>query len=465
MKVTASLLLCLCASLFADPHVVKTSDFTVRPSLTATVLPEQAIPLSIPAKEWPSFTILEILPHGSKVSKGQVLVRFDDESYLKKLRDAESAAKAGKLTMANAEADFVSAEKYLPMQMQSTKIKAEEAAEAWDYFRNTRRNNEITEANLGLRQSELRLDSEREELAQLEKMYKADDLTENTEEIILKRQRETVKAVEIMLEITKMGHKRKLEIILPREAVSLEREAQSSAIALKENEQNLPRNLELKRIALEDARVNAKRSADALAALQAEKDLFVLKAPADGYFYYGTMQEGRWSTGEPVKALVSNAPVAPKRPFAVLVPADAKLRMETTVDEATVRLIKADQKGFATMTGQSETSFPVSVTSVAATPGVDGRYRVILTAEYPQDLPVVAGMTASAQVTAYQAKSVITVPAKALRSNGEGGWEVELQENEKTVKKITVKRGKTWGEKVEILSGLEKDQTIIVPGA
>jgi len=162
---------------------------------------------------------------------------------------------------------------------------------------------------------------------------------------------------------------------------------------------------------------------------------------------------------------VPNSPVATKRPFAVVVAPDAKLRMETTVDETTVRLMKADLKGFATMTGQSETSFPVSVVSVATTPGVDGRYRVTLTAEYPQDLTVVAGMIASAQVTAYQAKSVITIPVKALRSNGEGGWEVELQENEKTVKKVTVKRGKTWGEKVEILSGLEKDQTIIVPGA
>ncbi len=465
MKVTFSLLLCLCASLFADSHVVETSDFSVRPSFSATLLPEQALAIGIPAKEWATFTIVEILPHGSKVEKDQVLVRFDDESYLKKLRDAESAAQAGKLTMANAEADYISDEKYLPMQLQSSKIKAMEAAEAWDFFRNTRRNNEIIEANLGLRQTELRLESEREELLQLEKMYKADDLTENTEEIILKRQRETVKAYEITLELAKINHKRKLEVSLPREAVSLEREAQSSAIARKEHEQNLPRNLELKRIALEDSRVNAKRSADALAALQAERELFVIKAPAAGYFYYGNMQDGRWTTGDPAKAIAPHAVVAPKRPFAVFVPADAKLLMETSVDEVTVRLMKAGLRGFATMTGQADASYPVTVAAVASTPGLDGRFRVTLAAEYPKNLPVVAGMTASAQILAYEAKSVITIPVKALRSNGEGGWEVELQEAENQIKKVSVKRGKTWGEKVEILSGLQKDQTIIVPGA
>jgi len=465
MKLTLSLLLCLCASLFADPHVIKTTDFHVRPSMTATLIPEQALPIAIAAKEWGTFTILEIVPHGTRVSKGQVLVRFDDESYQKKLRDAESAAKAGKLSLANAEADFASAEKYLPMQLQHTRIKAEEAAEALAYFKNTRRNTEITEANLSLRQTELRLESEMEEQKQLEKMYKADDLTENTEEIILKRQREIVKAMEISLEMAKLSHKRKLEVSLPREGVALEREAQSTAISLKENEQNLPRNLELKRIALEDAKVNAKRSADALAALQAEKDLFVLKSPADGYFYYGTMQDGRWTTGEAVKALTALSPVGIKRPFAVVVPADATYRLETSVDEATVRVLKTESKGFATLTGRADISFPVSVKDLAAAPGLDGRYRVSLTAEFPADLGKVAGMTASAQVTAYQAKGVIAIPAKALRSNGEGGWEVELQEAENKTKRIPVKRGVTWGDKVEILSGLAKDQTIIVPGA
>jgi hypothetical protein len=126
----------------------------------------------------------------------------------------------------------------------------------------------ITEANLNLRQTELRLDSEREELHQLEKMYKADDLTENTEEIILKRQRESVKFAEVAVEHANLTHKRTLELTIPREAIELERAAQAAAIALKENEQNLPRNLEIKRLALEDARVTAKRTADDLAKLE-----------------------------------------------------------------------------------------------------------------------------------------------------------------------------------------------------
>jgi HlyD family secretion protein len=465
MKITTPLLLILSTALFADPYVVKTSDFHMRPSFSATLIPEESVTISVSAREWSTFVIEEIAAHGSLANKGDILVKFDDESFLKKLRDAESAAKAGRLTLANAEADLASAAKYLPMQLESARSKAEEAAEALAYFNTTRRDTETKEAHLSLRQTELRLESEREELTQLDKMYKADDLTENTEEIILKRQREIVKAMEISLEIAKLSHKRKLEVSLPRELVRLEREAQSAAIALKESEQNLPRNYELKRIAFEDAQINAKRADEALAALQKEKDLFVIKAPADGYFYYGSMEGGRWSVGESAKALAPLSPVSPKRPFAVLVPLSATLQLESTVEESTARIMKKDLKGFASLTGCADERFPVTVLNVAVTPGIDGRYRVTLGALFPKGLVKVAGMTASVQVHAYESIAAITIPSKALRANAQGGWDVEVQESEKATKLIPVKRGMTWGEKVEILSGLNKGQTIIVSEA
>jgi multidrug efflux pump subunit AcrA (membrane-fusion protein) len=302
-------------------------------------------------------------------------------------------------------------------------------------------------------------------MVQLEKMYKADDLVENTEEIVLKRQRETVKAAEIGLELAKIGHKRQMEVSLPREAVTLEREALSSSIAIKEQEQNIPRSLELKRIALEDARVAAKRGVENLAKLQAEKDLFVIKSPADGYFYYGNIQDGRWITGDPTKAPMVSAPVATRRPFAVVVPSTATMVLESLVDESTARSLKSELAGFASFTGRADVSFPVKVTNVSSTPGLDGRYRATLSGRYPADIPVVAGMTALAQIIAYHKDAVLTVPAKALNATDDGGWEVEIEEAEGKTKRVPVKRGMTFGDKVEILSGLTQDQSVIIPGA
>ncbi len=463
MKHIALSLLCACSAALAAKAPVKSEPFTVRTALSATVLPDAALPITVDARQWGAFTIAEIVPHGSAVKKDQVLVRFEDEEFLKKLRDAESAAAAGKLAQANAEAEFSSAENALPMQLLAAKTKAAEAGEAWEYFQKVRRDADVARANLMLKQTELRLDGEREELVQLEKMYKADDLIENTEEIVMKRQRESVKAAEIQLELAKIGHKRQMEVSLPREAVALEREALSSAIGIKEQEQNIPRSLELRRIALEDARVGAKRGAENLAKLQAEKGQFVVKAPADGYFYYGTMQDGRWLPGDPSKAPALLMPVGPRRPFAVVVPGNATMVLESTVDEAAARSLKADLGGFASFTGRADFSFPVKVSSVSLTPGIDGRYRVTLSGQFPADIPLVAGMTTSAQVIAYHKDAALTVPAKALNATDDGGWEVEIEEAEGKTKSVPVKRGMTFGDKVEILSGLADGQSVIVP--
>jgi len=465
MKTTALSLLLACSAALAAKVPVKSEPFTVRPALAATALPEAALPVLVDAKQWAAFVIAEIVPHGSAVKKDQVLVRFDDEDYLKKLRDAEAAATSAKLAQANAEAEFATAEKTLPLQLQGAKIKAEEAAEAWEHFKNVRRATEVTRADLALKQSGLRLDAEREELKQLEKMYKADDLTENTEEIILKRQRESVKAAEIGFEFSKLAHKRQMEITLPREAVALERDAQSSAILYKEQEQNIPRAFEIKRLALEDARVNAKRNAENLAKLQAEKDLFVTKSPADGFFYYGNIQDGRWSPGDPAKALTVLAPVGTRRPFAVVIPSNARMLLESFVDEATARSLKTGLAGFANVNGRADVSFPVKTTAVSATPGLDGRYRVTLSAEYPAELPVVAGTTATAQIVAYHKDNALTVPLKALQPTNDGGWEVEVEESDGKTRRVAVKRGMTSGDKVEILTESLKDAQVVVPGA
>ena len=60
------------------------------------------------------------------------------------------------------------------------------------------------------------LDYEKDELDQLEKMYKADDLTEETEEIVLKRQRNAVEFAEFSLENAKINSDEMLNIRMPR---------------------------------------------------------------------------------------------------------------------------------------------------------------------------------------------------------------------------------------------------------
>ena len=68
--------------------------------------------------------------------------------------------------------------------------------EDWNYFVNVDRPVAQRSANFMVKMNEDFLSYEQEELRQLEKMYKADDLAEPTEEIILKCARDNVECGE-----------------------------------------------------------------------------------------------------------------------------------------------------------------------------------------------------------------------------------------------------------------------------
>jgi hypothetical protein len=44
--------------------------------------------------------------------------------------------------------------------------------------------------------------------------------------------------------------------------------------------------------------------------------------------------------------------------------------------------------------------------------------------------------------------------------NQDGAWELQCLQADQSIKSIVVKRGMTWGERVEVLSGVEEGQKI-----
>jgi hypothetical protein len=83
-----------------------------------------------------------------------------------------------------------------------------------------------------LKYAQFTLDYEQEELDQLEKMYEADDLTEDTEEIILKRQRNSLDFAKFNLEQTKQYCDEILDVRLPRADILIKESLDRAALEL-----------------------------------------------------------------------------------------------------------------------------------------------------------------------------------------------------------------------------------------
>ena len=70
--------------------------------------------------------------------------------------------------------------------------------------------------DFSLKMAKEQLEYEEEELHQLEKMYKADDITEETEQIVLKRARDTVDRAKFMVQATQFMHDQAIKFAVPR---------------------------------------------------------------------------------------------------------------------------------------------------------------------------------------------------------------------------------------------------------
>ena len=453
----------IAAASHAGEVTIEQRPFAIEKSFTAAALPGgDCVLLKLDPKAWADFKIVQLAGHGSAVVKGDVLIRFDSKEIDKKLEDARRALQTGTLSLAQAELDAKILLETAPNKLDAARRAAEIAKEENTYFTQTRRKATEEAATQALKRSEQILSNQREELKQLSKMYEADDITEDTEEIILVRQQDAVASAEFALRMEILDHKRTLAVTLPREAKTLADSERDTSISQKKTEIEIPRSIDLNKLALESLRTANLRAKQDLAELEADRTLFEFKAPADGSFYHGPIENGRWSPGDLVKTLVPQGRPPVNKAFATFVPATAKLALVAFLDDGTARSLKLDLAGVATLAGREDVEIPVKLLALATAPAPDGTYRADLSVTWPGDLVPAAGATAQIRLISYQQAAAIVIPNKTLDFEA-GGWTVAVKLADGKTERRPVKRGRVSKEETEILAGLEAGQVIVVP--
>ena len=463
MKISSLLLPFVCIPLATAAELtLEAKPFSVSHSLKAVALPESAIALKLDTKSLPALEVVSLVDHGTKVKKGDSLVVFKSEGMDQKLADLKQAITAGELSLAQAELDLATLEKTTPEQLKRIEQQAKVASEELEYFTKTRREAEVQTADQSLNRQRQVLASYEEELKQLLKMYEADDITEDTEEIILKKQKDTVAYAAFLVEMEILDHKRKISVSLPREELALTEKRDDTALQLAKARQDLPRALELKKIEFAKLKTSLERQKKELTDLQHDRNFFEVKASEDGWFYHGAIENGTWTTAEMLKVLTPRGAVPAGKVFATLVPSGAKLLLYASASQADAVALQPQSKGFATLTGSDGALIPVSVAKVAPVPGADGTYRTSLAAEWPQSITPVSGQSYEVKIISYENEKAIAVPVKALDLDSKG-WSVQVKLTDGKTERRTVTRGKASAETAEITAGLKPGDVVIVP--
>ncbi|MFM9059647.1 MAG: hypothetical protein ACKOSQ_11080 [Planctomycetaceae bacterium] len=401
-----------------------------------------------------SLEIVKVVAHGTRVAEGEVIVELAAEKIDRAIAELEIDLVAGEKALDLARRELAAAEALAPLELADAERQDRIATE--DRARFSAVGREIAEeaARFGVKGAEFFLRSSKEELAQLEKMYKDKDLTEETEEMILERQRYAVAYAEQNLRGTKVQSEETLTLGLPRLAVELERDARKAALALEKARATLPLQLEQKRLGVAKQEHERKQSLRKLEELRHDRGLAVVKAPRAGIVYYGRLHQGAWTTDAvAAKAIVGQS--VPLGELAFTVVGVGPVRFRAKVEEKDLHLVGPGLAGRVTPTG-----YPDAQVAVALEPGFapvprDARYDAVFLVTAPAgETTIVPGMTGTARFVVRSRPDAITVPEGAVSRGADGTRVVHVDRGEAPAEKRAVKAGLTSGGRIEILEGL-----------
>lgn len=439
-------------------HTVKRGPFKVEVELDGVFEAARMTPLTVAPLEWAELTVVESVSQGSRVKKGDALVRLDTRKLERLIRDLKAAAPLAEVTLKVAEEEIAAMEKTTPLQLAAARRQQRDSTMDLANFEKTGRAEREEASRQSVKRAEDNLEYAEEELNQLRKMYEADDLTEETEEIIMKRAKNDVESSQNLLERTRLSSERELKIFLPREQERLQYGAQWQEITTAQTAKSIPDALKKKRLEVQKLHRDKSRATQQLKDLERDLSALTVEAPHDGIVYYGTCDKGRWVTAASVeKKLVPGGKLAPREVFMTVV-RPRPLIVRTFVPEEKLQHLTSGISAVVSPVSAPDRNLEATVKEISLVPAPAGGFGGSLELGKANLADIYPGMNCKVRALAYEKKDTLTVPKKAVRREGSESV-VRLEGGEKR----TVRTGKSNEEAVEILGGLKEGDVVIVP--
>ncbi len=419
----------------------------------------EMVEVNLKPEVWSSFPVLKSVEAGTVVKSGDTLIDFDPEKIDKAIKEMEYDQRMSEYQMKAMEIDMPLAERSNPLDMASAERAFKHAKEDFDKWINVDKKTSVDSVEFSLKSSQQSLDNQKEELKQLEKMYRSKDLVEETEEIILKRQRFAVEASEHFLKLTKNRRDQVINVELPRREREMKDGLERAEMAYIKAKAAIPMSLDQKKLGMEKAKYERERSKEKFANLKKDRTLFTVKAPADGVVYYGRCVQGNWS-GSATK-LQKGGSVMGDEVFMTIIKAGS-LFVRGSVDEKDSKTVVAGQVCKITTPAFADAKITGTIEKIAPVP-VGGSYEVKIKLN-PTDVAVIPGMSAMVKVITYEKKDALTLPVGCVfADDGDEDKQVVYKPVASgKPEKVAVKVGKKAGGKAEILSGLSEGDEVLL---
>lgn len=430
-------------------------------TLRGTVEAKEMEEIILRPEVWTNFMALRAVPHGKPVKKGESLIQMDMTKINEAIADQKEAIRAAEVSLQLAEEELNVLTKTTELDLENAKKTLDYSAEDLDQFLKV--NRPATEENAAFRVKNAKhfVEYTEEELRQLEKMYKAKDLTEETEEIILKRQRNELENAQYFLKNTERFTKQMLEIFLPREERQLRENVRRLTIAHDKAKMTLPLALEQKKLSVARQRRELEKSRERLAKLESDARMMAVPAPADGLVYYGRCVRGQWLQMAEIERMLALGQVPIHNVlFTIVKPQSVHVR--ATAEEKDFEALAVDQSASITPVALPKMKLNGKVASLGRILLPVGGFDVTL--RIGNDQPpegLLPGYSVTAKVKTYSKDDALLLPASVIFTEDFDDEAKFVWLAGKEPKKQPVKLGQKMGDKVEIVEGLTEGDEVL----
>lgn len=403
-------------------------------------------------------TIIAIAGNGSALKKGDVLLEIDPIPLNRQLAVAENDLVAAKANLDKSEADFKLSEASEALVLKTQQNAVADAENGVTWWEQVDGPQMLKQWDLQVKQFKDNVDDRADELDQLKKMYKTEELTSATADIVVKRAVRGLEQGQIQLDMELDRVKKNKTIYYP---VS----KRVVTDALLRAKQTLA-SLEIAQVHVKSqwktilftSRTAVGTATQKVNELKGDLEKLTVAAPMDGVIWYGQMTSGNWQGGDAKTLRIGEKVAAQQALMTLCVP--GKMRVVADM---------AEGKFFSVPMGTKASVTPVSFPEMRIEGKCDAAPRTAVVTQtgpvYPMainvgdvNLRLIPGMKATIQLDVPPLVNVMLVPNSAV-ANGF----VWIRDNGVEKKKAVVS-GHSDGKSTEIMSGLSEGDEILTQG-
>jgi hypothetical protein len=328
-----------------------------------------------------ALSLREVVKHGALVERDQVIAVLQTKDFEEQLHQAELALDSQnfnfEIDQARAELEEISVDQSLEAAEVAVK-NAEQGLQAWVDFQ--LRFNQAQSEISALYQSHS-IEDAQDELDQLEAMYQEDELTDATEEIVLKRSRRNLKRSQISQELADAQREFTAKFNWEKTTEDKQRTLRNAVQRRRHLQQKSRLDAAVRQRRLDLAEHELERAVERLDRLREDGELLRIRAPRSGLLLHGAAEDYR--PGKVAPRHIAGANLSPRRTlFTVARP--GKFAIAIKIGESQLGLLESGMKGTAESVGSGRKQAMVGKLEIAGYPlpssagGAENQYAATL---------------------------------------------------------------------------------------